>query len=211
MHVIWKMIFILSMVVGCAPTPEEQTSSIRISFPKSNYSARSVKHLRRALVAGSSYGVPEIVTLDDVDCYVVAIGFEKVNLPVSQAGQCGSGPDLMPNIQVVSATIPDGGEAVIEDVPVGPSRDFYVIAFATSLGTCPDFKSLQFSDLPNISRPMVVGYVNQGLAAQEENIVNITISMTGAYPVNSCQNDPFLWEKGGVFDAENFDTAVFAP
>lgn len=60
-----------------------------------------------------------------------------------------------------------------------------------SSGTCPDFKSFQLSDLANISRPTVVGMATQNLAPTEENIVDITISMSGALPYSACAGGAF--------------------
>lgn len=90
---VYKFLFILISavtLVSCAPVVETgKRSSVSFKFPKSNYNARSIQSVRRMATAStSSYGLPDITSIDDIDCYVLAIGYENLE---EESGKCGSG------------------------------------------------------------------------------------------------------------------------
>lgn len=216
---IFYLVLMTLYLISCAPKVEPEKTSLSFNFPKSDRSKRSTSRYQQKNVAvigsfGSATGVvPSLVSLDDIDCYMVAIAYPVEGQNVALSGTCGNSTQEFRSIQIASITVADGGQIIIEDVPVGSDRTFYVIGFQhTSNGlACPDFRSIQPSEYANMSAPVVVGQTTQGILAQEENIVNVQISMTGAVELNGCRHNPFSWVVGGVFNESKFDGAVFGP
>jgi hypothetical protein len=203
-----SLLLLLIFTIGCAPKPEETAKSgISIKLPKSDRSKRTqAKRLSRAVAPIGSFGLSALSTRDDIDCYVVFVGYETEQDPVL-TGTCGNSTDEIRNLQLASATVRD------DNVPVGSDRAFYVVGFRHSSNgeNCPEFIDLETANFSDMSAPVIVGKTVQNLLPSPSNEVNITLDMSTSITLDGCRNDPFNWTILGVFNETAFDRAVFAP
>ena len=201
-----KIGLILLFLISCSPAPEKSApSSIVIKTPKSDRSKRSTQSKRKLQnITASVFRGSDLTILDDIDCYVVAVGRKG-------SGTC-LGDEKYSNLEVVSATVADGGEIFIDELPTLENLMFYVIGFSIgNAAQCPDFRNINEDQLSYMGSPYVVGSKGQSLEAVEENIVNITIQMSGAKALKTCAAGPFNWNMGGFFGTARFGRSKFAP
>jgi hypothetical protein len=197
---------------GCAPLVENiSPAKISLKMPKSDLLKRSTSSIRTQKTTGENptiFGQADITSLDDIDCYVVLVAHAKSG----KSGNC-TGDFLYEEIKLASATVPDGAEVVINDVPTGIDVKLLVMGMRNHDASefCPDFTRLSADEMANLSRPLVVGITDEVLKAQTENIIDIEISFTSAQTINGCSDGPISWGAGGVYGAAQFGSAQFGP
>ena len=198
---------------GCAPAPEETTpTSVKISMPLSDIGNRSIKSFSRsqkeAAVNPSLFGQADISTLDDIDCYFVGLTFKEGRNP----GTC-IGDIHIDEFKMASVTVADGMTIVMEEVPTAIPIDFHVFGFRNHDGseTCPDYRTLNKSQMANLSRASIVWTTRKTLEEKIENEVVIDISINNSIAINGCSDGPFQWAAGGVFGAGKFGVTKFGP
>ena len=210
MNILIGMIFVLFSVLACAPKPEGPATSIKIKMPVSDFSKRSISSLRKAKATGdvSIFVQDDVRVLDDIDCYTVLLAFSGE----TKKARC-IGDVLTDRIRMVSNTVPDGGEIVIDNVPTGKKIEIYVSGFKLQDPTqvCPDLRTISTSQAQSMSRPVLVGNIAKELEEAAENTVSIDIAMANASYINGCGDGPLQWSAGAVFGASSFNNSRFGP
>jgi hypothetical protein len=197
--IIWG---ILISCFGCAKTPESLQTRVEFKFPKSDnlsvtkYNGRNPNSGRLAAFSN----------LNEIDCYAILVSY-------GGAGNCveSLGNEVISHVNMTHGSVPDGG--VIEfGVDSGPARQFSVIGFTTSLGSCPRFGSLSLTEQTLVSNPTLVGSTVADIEGDFVE-VEIDISMTGAQDFVKCAEGPFAWEQanGGIWGSSTWDSASWGP
>ena len=208
MNFLFKLVLLL-VVVACSPKPElSGKSQVSMLTPKSDSSLRKKTNAGRGLQKlGASYSSGSLQDVNNIDCYAVAVSYEG-----ERKGICKHETKIFNNIQVVSQTVPDGAEILVDGVDMGNARKFLVIGFELQDvdAQCPEFKTLKFSDFKTMGVPTIVASGTFDIL-DEINQITMTVSMTDAQELSSCENQPFTWQMAGKFDHGTFGTAVFGP
>ena len=202
------LLIIFTHIFSCAPSEQlGKKSEVRIKMPESDRSKRTEKNLSRlnkSQRASKIFPGPKLSMIDDVDCYVVSIAYQGF-------GAC-SGEVKFNNVKIVSNTVSDGGEVIINEVPTSIPLTFYVLGFSKGeLASCPDFRTLDMKSLLAMGAPSIVGKVATQLEPIEENIVPIKLKYTSGNNISQCGGAPFDWKLGGVFGTARFGQSRFAP
>lgn len=210
MNIFIGMTILFFSAFGCSPKPEGTVTSIKIKMPISDFSKRSVSSLRKEKATGdvSIFIQEDVAVLDDIDCYTVLLAFSGD----LKKARC-IGDNLTDRIRMVSNTVSDGGEIVIDNVPTGRKIEIYVSGFKLQDSTqiCPDLRTISSTQAQSMSRPVLVGKVIKELEEAAENTVSIDIAMANASYINGCGDGPLQWNAGAVFGASSYNNSRFGP
>lgn len=194
--------------VSCSPKPVGPSTSIKIKMPISDFSKRSISSLRKEKATGdnSIFVQDDVNVLDDIDCYTVLLAFSGE----IRQGRC-IGDTLTDRIRIVSDTVADGGEIVIDNVPTRRDISIYVSGFKLQDPNqiCPDLRKISLSQAQDMSRPVLVGKIVKELEESSENTVSIDIAMANASYINGCGDGPLQWSAGAIFGASSFNNSKF--
>lgn len=183
-------------LVACAPKPEDKLTAVNIDLPASiNQSA--LRHYSPK----SQFGANSLTTLSDIDCYAIAVEWDK------NQGKCtNSSGTVLAHANMVFGSFPQGMNIELF-VPQGAARTFHLYGFSyqddQGMG-CPDFITFPIVDQQQSSKPKLLTSKRVDVFGE---VLDITLTRQIAGPdIHTCKSFPFQWESQ---NSATWDVAVW--